>query len=44
MTTTNEPSESRRFFLASTRSKNYAIVYHIMSNFFAQPGTVYTGT
>jgi alpha-beta hydrolase superfamily lysophospholipase len=28
----------------STRSKNYATVYHIMSNYFAQPGPVYTGT
>jgi pimeloyl-ACP methyl ester carboxylesterase len=28
----------------STRSKNYATVYHILSNYFAQPGPVYTGT
>ena len=27
----------------STRSKNYATVYHILSNYFAQPGPVYTG-
>ncbi len=27
----------------STRSKNYATVYHILSNYFAQPGPVYKG-
>jgi alpha-beta hydrolase superfamily lysophospholipase len=27
----------------STRSKNYLTVYHILSNYFAQPGPVYTG-
>ena len=27
----------------STRSKNYATVYHILSNYFAQPAPVYTG-
>ncbi len=27
----------------STRSKNYALVYHLLANYFAQPDPVYTG-
>ncbi len=28
----------------STRSKNFALVYHLMESFFGQPAPVYTGT